>query len=114
MRIACLYALLDQSPVIEIQHLKAALAVWRYCESSARFIFGSALGDKTADEIFRALRQRPDGMTRDEIRQHFSRNLSSAEIGSALSVLQEHGLARVETDRVAGSDGRPPEWWLAV
>jgi hypothetical protein len=34
--------------------LRRALAVWWYCEGSARFIFGAALGDSTADEILQA------------------------------------------------------------
>jgi Protein of unknown function (DUF3987) len=45
MRLACLYALLDSCSVVRLEHLRAALAVWRYCEASARFIFGDALGD---------------------------------------------------------------------
>ncbi len=69
MRLACLYALLDRSTVICRRHLEAGLAVWRYCEDSARFIFGDSLGDPVADEIFRALRQAVNGMTRTEIRE---------------------------------------------
>ena len=45
MRLAMIYALLDQSPVIRPEHLMAGLAVWQYCEQSARYIFGSAMGD---------------------------------------------------------------------
>src|SRR5437763_14431983 len=49
MRLACLYALLDCSTVISRKHLEAALALWQYCENSARFIFGDDLGDPVAD-----------------------------------------------------------------
>jgi hypothetical protein len=112
MRLACLYALLDCSPAVHAEHLTAALEIWRYCEDSARFIFGQALGDATADEILRALRQRPDGMTRTEIREHFARNKSSAEIERALSVLQEYGLAL--TQREQGEHGRPTERWFVI
>ena len=31
MRIACLYALLDKSPEVRPEHLRAGLAVWKYC-----------------------------------------------------------------------------------
>ena len=54
-------------------HLRAALACWAYAERSARFIFGDTLGDPVADEILRALRQQPAGMTRNEIRDLFDR-----------------------------------------
>ena len=113
MRLACIYAILDCSPFIRIEHLRAALAVWQYCEDSARFIFGDALGDSTADEILRALRQHPEGMTRDDMRQHFSRNRASAEIGGALDVLQEYGLARMVIEKIEGKAGRPSERWFA-
>ena len=58
MRLSGLYALLDQSPLITIEHLDAALAVWRYCEASARYIFGDALGDPIADDILQVLQAR--------------------------------------------------------
>ena len=114
MRLASLYAVLDCSSFIAIQHLRAALAVWKYCEDSARFIFGDALGNPTADEILRALRRRPGGMTRDDIREHFSRNRSSEEIEKALGTLQHHGLARVQIGESEGKRGRPAERWFAI
>lgn len=110
MRIAVLYALLDQSDRVRAEHLRAALALWRYCEQSAQYIFGSALGDPMADEILRALRNHPDGMTRDEIRNHFNRNKSAQEIARALSVLQEANL--VERHQ-RGTGGRPAQVWRA-
>ena len=60
LRLSCLYALLDCSPVVAQRHLIAALAVWRYCEDSARFIFGDAIGDSTADAILQALKAAPE------------------------------------------------------
>jgi hypothetical protein len=113
MRLACIYAVLDRSSVISAPHLMAALEVWRYCEDSARFIFGDALGDETADELLRQLRQSPAGLTRNEIRELFQRNKSSAEIGRGLGILQGYGLARVERGRSDDAQGRPPERWVA-
>jgi DNA-binding transcriptional ArsR family regulator len=112
LRLSCLYALLDCSPVVRAEHLRAALAVWEYCENSARFIFGAALGDPTADEILRALRGRAEGMTRNEIREHFGRNKLSAEMDRALSVLQEYGRARMVKE--PAEQGRPAERWYAI
>lgn len=40
LRIALIYALLDKSEHIRPEHLKAAFALWQYCEDSARIIFG--------------------------------------------------------------------------
>jgi hypothetical protein len=38
-RLSMLYALLDGSAIIRPKHLRAGLAVWRYCDASARFLF---------------------------------------------------------------------------
>jgi hypothetical protein len=56
IRLAMIYALLDLCTEIQPEHLKAALAIWEYAEASARYVFGSALGNPLADEIVRALR----------------------------------------------------------
>jgi hypothetical protein len=112
LRLSCLYALLDRSSAVRAEHLMGALAVWVYCEDSARFIFGGALGDATADEILRALRERPEGMTRTEIREYFAHNKQSAEIARALKVLQEYGRARMKLE--PAEQGRPAERWYSV
>lgn len=114
MRMACVYALLDCSATVRSEHLRAALAVWRYCMDSAAFIFGDALGDPTADAIMAELRSRPSGMARHEIRDFFARNKSSPEIERALSLLQEHGLARMEREREQPGQIRPTERWFAI
>jgi hypothetical protein len=44
LRLALLYALLDKTDIVEPEHLRAALAVWNYCEESARRIFGDGRG----------------------------------------------------------------------
>ena len=43
IRLALLFAILDCSEHINSDHLKAARAVWGYCEESARAIFGAVL-----------------------------------------------------------------------
>lgn len=113
MRLACLYALLDHSVVVQRVHLLAAVALWKYCQDSARFIFGDALGDPTADTILRALRNAPSGLDRTAISSLFGRHKSSDEISRALALLQEHGLARVSPPTRDGT-GRPSEVWFSV
>jgi len=113
MRLACLYALLDESQDIRPEHLRAGLAVWRYCEASAQFIFGNAIGDETADEILRVLRATPQGLSRTDLRDHFQRNKSAEEITRALGVLQEAGLARVDKRRAENAI-RPTEIWFLI
>jgi hypothetical protein len=71
-------------------HLEAALAVWRYSLDSARWIFG----DTTADEIWALAKHRPNGITRTEVRDLFSRNKKAREIDRALTVLEEARVGR--------------------
>jgi hypothetical protein len=42
--------------VAGIKQCEAALTLWRYCDASARYIFGDLVGDPVADTILRALR----------------------------------------------------------
>jgi hypothetical protein len=113
VRLAALYAALDGVPAIGSAHLDAALALCRYCATSARYIFGDFVGDPVADDILRALRQRsPEGMSRNDIRELFGRNKLSDSIGSALATLMKFGLAQCETK--ASSGGRPATIWYAV
>lgn len=111
LRLSCLYAVLDCSPQIRIPHLVAALEVWRYCQNSARFIFGDALGDMVADRILEALRERTEGMTRTDISFLFDRHKSAQQISRALGALQTLGFIRSERD--ADTGGRPVERWFA-
>jgi hypothetical protein len=113
MRLSCLYALLDYSVVVRAEHLLAAVALWEYCEGSARFIFGDALGDPTADTILQALRNAPHGLDRTEISSLFARHKRAEEISRALAILQEHGIAEVRTPTCEGG-GRPSEVWSVV
>jgi hypothetical protein len=112
MRLALIYALLDCSAVVGPEHLSASLAVWTYCEASARLIFGEALGDVTADEVLKALRAAPVGLTRTELSSCLGRNKSAAEINRALTILTERSMARPVKENT--ESGRRPERWFAM
>jgi hypothetical protein len=111
-RIATVYAVLDLSEDVKVAHLLAALAVWQYCEQSAYLIFGDKTGDRLADELLEALKDvGEDGMTRNEIYDHFGRNERSVRLGAVLRDLERQGLARVEKEKT-GQPGRPAERWF--
>ncbi len=110
MRLACIYALLDQSEVIRFEHLAAALAVWDYCEASARFIFGDSVGDPVADSILDMLKEAgAEGASRTDISNYFSRNKKPEQINRALKTLESRGLAECE---IYSGSGRPLERWF--
>jgi hypothetical protein len=110
VRLAAIYAVMDLSRTLEVPHLKAALALWQYAEDSARYIFGDATGDPVADRIMAALQDTEEGMTRNEIRDLFSRHKSAGEIGQALALLEKLGRIRSEPQ---STRGRPVERWYA-
>lgn len=109
VRLATIYALLDQSTLILPEHLQAALALWDYAEASVRFIFGDALGDPVADLILNALKTAPTGLSRTEISSLFGRNKDAGRIAIALNLLQRHRLSRVEYFETGG---RRAERWF--
>jgi len=112
IRLSLLYALLDGQGRIDVQHLRAALAVWEYAEASAVHIFGDSLGDPVADEILRALKQvGSTGMTRTAIRDLFGRNKAGDRIAAALALLVTKGRARMEQRQTSGG---PLEMWFAT
>ncbi|MBI2015311.1 MAG: DUF3987 domain-containing protein [Candidatus Rokubacteria bacterium] len=113
LRLSVLYAALDRAACVAPAHLQAALALWDYAEASARRIFGDAVGLSVPDTILEALRARGP-MTREEIRDLFHRNRSSAEIDAALRVLSEAGKALRSTRPPQGGKGRPAEVWEVV
>lgn len=110
LRLSCIYALLDRSTEVQRCHLEAALALWKYCEDSARVIFGDALGNHVADQILRAIGKAPEGLTKNDLRDLFGRHRSSEEIGVALQILRDHNLVECEKE---DTGGRPVERWFA-
>jgi hypothetical protein len=110
LRLALTYAALDSSAAIRRPHLEAALAVWSYCERSAEYIFGDALGDPDADAILSALRTHPEGLSRTDISGLFSRNLTADRLERALTALSRHNLAYLSMEPGAG---RTSQRWRA-
>lgn len=108
MRLAALYAILDESRLIRAEHLFAALALWDYSEASAKYIFGDSTGDPVADRILAALKRSSSGLTLSEIHELFSRHKSTGNIQGALALLERfNGVQRTSLD----TGGRPTEVW---
>jgi hypothetical protein len=109
LRLSCLYALLDGSSTITVEHLYAALALWEYAEASVTYVFGDTTGDPTVDVLLAALRQcYPEGLTRWQISDDvFARHRRADDIARALRFLAEKGA--IEIRRSPSTGGRPSE-----
>ena len=113
LRLSCLFAVLDRSNKVGERHLRAALEVWRYCEESARFIFGQQMGDATADTLLNALKNAPAGLTRQQIIEGvFGRNKRAEDINRALKSLYDTGVAYKKQEK--GEGGRFVERWFRL
>lgn len=103
LRLSVVYALLDGRNVIDIEHLEAAYAVWQFCEASAVYVFGDALGDDTADRLLEALRTAgAAGLDGSAQRDLFSRHVSADRLRHARATLIRLGLAVERTEQTAG------------
>jgi hypothetical protein len=110
-RLSNLYALLDCSGTVEVAHLRAALALWAYCERSAQWVFESGTGNKNADRILAALKVAGEkGLAKWEITANvFNRHVPKFEIDEALRLLHDLKLATYKRDKTGG---RPCERWF--
>ena len=105
LRLSMIYALLDGEKFVRVPHLLAALAVWDYCDTSVRYIYGQTLGDPVADGILEALQAAPNGLTRTEIYNLFGRHQRSENIQQAIGELLRRGHISIETIETGGRPG---------
>lgn len=110
MRLAALYAVLDCSKYVRRVHLEAALAFWRYCEQSAAYIFGDALGDPDAEKLLEAIVAAGDaGISQTQIRRTvFRGHKTHDQVATILGVLLRSGMVHKEEVK---SGGRPTMIW---
>ena len=102
MRLALLYALLDQSKLIKKVHIEAAYGIWKYSFHSAMYIFGNSIGNKTTDTILNALKASENGLSKTDIHGLFGNHKSIAEIDWALSLLSQLGKIEIENEKTNG------------
>jgi hypothetical protein len=101
VRLACVYALLDNSATVCEPHLRAALALWDFASRSAGFLFTESLGDPLADRLLQELRARPgDGMSRNEMFNLFGRNRRKARSETRAGAPRSVGGPRVGLPRL--------------
>jgi hypothetical protein len=78
MRLTMIYALLDKSTVMRLEHLKAALAVWRYAEQSAGLVYGNPQSPDVVRLLTKVLAS--GKMKRGGVSNFFGRNKSADEL----------------------------------
>jgi hypothetical protein len=108
-----LYATLDLSYWIKAPHLEAALAVWDYCERSAKFIWGEDLGDPASEKLLKAIQAAmPHGLSTTVIRhQVFNGKKNKLQLQAVLRRLSSAGLIGPKEEKTAG---RPRTMWVSA
>lgn len=108
LRLAMIYALLDESPIMKEVHLRAAAALWDYAEASVAHIWGATLGDADLDRLYVAVKGAgEDGLTRTQISELFSKNKRRAELETLVTQLVDLGLVTNTSQPSTG--GRPSQ-----
>jgi hypothetical protein len=106
IRLALTYALIEGADRIEHQHLEAGLAMWRYAEDSAAYLFGGAEMNPVAQTILTLLAGGP--RTQTEVSAAFGHHLKGEQLAQVLMDLQERGRVTLTEERTAG---RPRRLW---
>lgn len=108
LRLAVAYAILDGAQEINVDHLRAADACWRYSVASIEHLFGGLRGDDVQDRLLDALRDEyPDGLTGAQQGDQFGKNLKVGQLKVARDALESRGLIRTERAEGDGKRGRP-------
>jgi tRNA splicing ligase len=111
--LAMVFALLDQSAVMEPQHIKAALAWINYWKDSVNYIFGTLAAraetnkmNETAKGVYEFITKN-SGCTRTDLTKFFKHKLNSAELTSALNHLMNAAPPLVKQEMKPRADGKP-------
>jgi len=109
-RLALTYALMDGADEQSVTHMESALALWRYSEATAQWIFGTPFNHLEADRIYKALKNAPDGrMTRTDINGIFHNHASAEKLDEAANIMEKQGsIYRDKKD----TGGRKQENWI--
>ncbi|MDR3361438.1 MAG: DUF6371 domain-containing protein, partial [Desulfovibrio sp.] len=102
MRLALIYALLDGQDSIQEKHLGASLALWRYAQESALYIFGDKSADPLEEKILEALKQGPLSAT--ELSAVFCRHVPKDRLQPLLQQMEARQRISITRQK---SGGRP-------
>lgn len=110
VRIALIYAIIDQSETITSAHLEAAAAFVKYANDSVQIMFGSQFSER-ATTVLAALRAAPreTGMKRTEARALYANNWDAGQFEEVVKELTEAGVAVERVVPSPSGRGRPSQ-----
>lgn len=103
LRLSVVYALTDGSSVIEVDHLRAAHAVWSYSLATVMHAYGDTLGDDVADRLLSSLRTAGDvGLDGTQQSAVFGRHVNARRLDAARKTLEDRGLVVTLLEQTGG------------
>jgi hypothetical protein len=112
-RASLIYAALDGSPVIRLEHLDAAIGWCDYSIDTVGKVFACALGGR-AEQLLRAVRDAmPDGIYGTTLHSTIAHNWKRGELAEVRQQLEERHLVHVIREPGDGA-GRPRERYVAI
>jgi hypothetical protein len=114
LRLSNMYATASRNPQVDLEHLLAAEALWKYSEACALQIFGVEELSREADLLLGYLRSLSgDKMSRTLIQNRvFHNHKTGTEITALLRILHDKGLVQYTTERI--ENGNTIEQWFAT
>jgi hypothetical protein len=111
-RLTLIYALLDETDRIEVEHVEAAASIIRYSRFGVEQIFKRAPRPRLVEDILRYVRGRGNrGITLTDLTREFSNHLEIGKRNAILAELLDDGLIVRKT---VPTTGRPAEWLVAT
>jgi Protein of unknown function (DUF3987) len=112
LRLSLHHCLLNGADTLQLEHLVAGYAAWKYVEDSERYIFGRKLGDDTQQRLLDELRAvHPEGLDKTQQHNLFGRNASAAKLNDAREKLLARNLV---AEKIEATDGRSRSVLVAV
>ena len=118
MRLAMIFALTDETLVIDVRHINAAMAWVRYWTDSVKFIFQSALDEvateqvnETASELMAFLKMQVKASRTELVKVCFKGHVSKDKLDRAIDELLTATPPLIEVETVKRESGTPTKYY---
>jgi len=104
VRLSMIYALCDGQKYVDVIHVQAALALWRYAQASAEYIFNEdAVANKLDAKINEIILNMPVGLSLTDLHNSTGKNHKADDLRRSIQRLVDAGLVRSESIKTEGA-----------
>jgi hypothetical protein len=109
VRLSLIYAVLDRSALIRVDHLRAGLEVWRYCRESAAWLFGptESVEDRERRELLQWIANKGGRVSPRDLQRNLRRYADDPDRAEAdLTAMVDAGMGAWEIMPAKGNGSR--------